>query len=306
MTTPLTTASQKSVPTYSRKPHLEQPVSRPSTPYTSKHNTSPLPQSLLSQKHPVSHHPLRSQQHTPSPQTISQQKFFPGQRSSSLPFDTNRKLSPPSRLQSNQSPHMSKDSLLTRAAHKLIRKRQFRFSIGADVELLRLVINHNPYAAAHGDRIRKWKTVSDILREACIDIDFRRARDRTSLLIGQWRNQEFGLLRRGGGENQAGQAEKERLVYIVSKMEHAACPRGFPLGWRMSQHYARTNTFASPKPPLPLRLPTYSPYTRKVTTNAGMFPIISFIICCAIYIVLTASLLIALNLYFLPLCPSLL
>lgn len=116
------------------------------------------------------------------------------------------------------------------------RKRQFRFSVRADIDLLQLVIKNNPYAAPHGGRLHKWQAVADTLREGGIDIDFRRARDRTGLLLDQWREQELSLLRRSASGNQEDQAQKEQLLQQISEIEQAARPRDNSADWRSRDH----------------------------------------------------------------------
>eukprot|EP00177_Eucheuma_denticulatum_P005933 GFKZ01010819.1.p2 GENE.GFKZ01010819.1~~GFKZ01010819.1.p2 ORF type:complete len:480 (-),score=70.15 GFKZ01010819.1:2965-4404(-) len=116
------------------------------------------------------------------------------------------------------------------------RKRQFRFSVRADIDLLKLVIKNNPYAAPHGGRLHKWQAIADTLREGGIDIDFRRARDRTGLLLDQWREQELSLLRRSASGNQQDQAQKEQLLQRISEIEQAARPRDNSADWRSRDH----------------------------------------------------------------------
>lgn len=120
-----------------------------------------------------------------------------------------------------------------------LRKRQFRFSVRADIELLKLVLAENPYAAAHGGRLHKWQSIADTLRSSSIEIDFRRARDRTGLLLEQWRDKDLSLLRRSGSGNQEDQAEKEILLERISRIEQAARPRDND--WRSREQMRQRN-----------------------------------------------------------------
>lgn len=113
------------------------------------------------------------------------------------------------------------------------RKRQFRFSVRADIDLLKLVLRLNPYGAPHGGRLQKWEQIATELRQSGIDIDFRRARDRTGLLLEQWREQELQLLRRSASGNHEDQAKKEDLLEQISEIERAARPRDNGHEWRV-------------------------------------------------------------------------
>lgn len=133
------------------------------------------------------------------------------------------------------------------------RKRQFRFSVRADIDLLQLVIKENPYGAPHGGRLQKWQSIADTLKQGGIDIDFRRARDRTGLLLDQWREQELSLLRRSGSGNHEDQAQKERLLQRISEIEHAARPRDSSVEWRMrEQTRVRNSQIPGPHHAVPL------------------------------------------------------
>lgn len=121
------------------------------------------------------------------------------------------------------------------------RKRQFRFSVRADIELLNLVISLNPYGAPHGGRLHKWQAIADTLRESGIDIDFRRARDRTGLLLDQWREKDLSLLRRSGSGNHEDQVQKEQLLERISEIEHAARPRDNASDWRSREQAGLQN-----------------------------------------------------------------
>ena len=105
------------------------------------------------------------------------------------------------------------------------RKRQFRFSVHDDIKLLELVNKLNPYGAPYGCRIHKWQDIADELRKSDINIDFRRARDRTNLLLEQWREQDLSLLRRSGSGNHEDQQKKEQLLDKTTKLEQASRPR---------------------------------------------------------------------------------
>lgn len=105
------------------------------------------------------------------------------------------------------------------------RKRQFRFSVRNDIDLLKLVVEQNPYGAPHGGRLHKWQAIADTLRDSGIDIDFRRARDRTALLLEQWRQQDINHLKRSSSGNHEDHAQKFQLLDQINTIEHAAKPR---------------------------------------------------------------------------------
>lgn len=146
------------------------------------------------------------------------------------------------------------------------RKRQFRFSVRADIDLLQLVIKNNPYAAPHGGRLHKWQAVADTLRVGGIDIDFRRARDRTGLLLEQWRDQELSLLRRSASGNQEDQAQKEQLLQRISEIEQAARPRDNSADWR-SRDQSRGRTPQAVSVPRHATLPIADNPTTQATLN---------------------------------------
>ncbi|CDF41026.1 unnamed protein product [Chondrus crispus] len=130
-----------------------------------------------------------------------------------------------------------------------LRKRQFRFSVRADIELLKLVHAENPYAAAHGSRLQKWQAIANTLRSSSIEIDFRRARDRTGLLLEQWRDKDLSLLRRSGSGNQEDQAEKETLLEQISRIEQATRPRDND--WRSREQMRQRNQLGAAACQLP-------------------------------------------------------
>lgn len=66
-----------------------------------------------------------------------------------------------------------------------------------------------------------------------IDIDFRRARDRTTLLLDQWRNRDLHSIRRCHSGNQQEQALKEKLLGELSALEQAAKPHDNLSHWRV-------------------------------------------------------------------------
>lgn len=80
-------------------------------------------------------------------------------------------IQPPPTSQ-NQSPHPN----------------DFRFTPESDVELLKVVAEQNPYAVPRRLRLLAWQTVADTLRlqNSSFVIDYRRARDRTALLLMPW------------------------------------------------------------------------------------------------------------------------
>jgi len=78
------------------------------------------------------------------------------------------------------------------------KKNAARFSAGHDVLLLREVVTQNPYAAAAGEVTRTWAAIAVALNAAQADfnIDGRRCRDRTNLLLDYFRKEELASLRR--------------------------------------------------------------------------------------------------------------
>eukprot|EP00064_Thunnus_orientalis_P012361 superscaffoldBa00001887_g12396 len=78
------------------------------------------------------------------------------------------------------------------------RKRQVRFSARHDIILLREVIAQNPFASKEPGRI--WARVGEIITAALQDenfeVDARRCRERTMLLLDYYKKQDFPSLRR--------------------------------------------------------------------------------------------------------------
>lgn len=94
------------------------------------------------------------------------------------------------------------------------------------------MLSLNPYAAPHGGRLHKWHAIANMLRQKSVDIDFRRARDRTTLLLDQWRSKDFHSLRRCASGNQQEQEIKEKLLSELAVIENAAKPRENLSQWR--------------------------------------------------------------------------
>jgi len=83
------------------------------------------------------------------------------------------------------------------------KKKTARFSAGHDVLLLREVIAQNPYAAAAGEVTTTWAAIAASLNaaEAAFNIDGRRCRDRTGLLLDYFRKNDTASLRRSVLQN---------------------------------------------------------------------------------------------------------
>ncbi|KAK2816857.1 hypothetical protein Q5P01_025048 [Channa striata] len=99
------------------------------------------------------------------------------------------------------------------------RKRQVRFSARHDIILLREVIAQNPFASKEPGRI--WARVGEIITAALQDenfeVDARRCRERTMLLLDYYKKQDFPSLRRFGTERLY--AQKEDLLHEVLELE---------------------------------------------------------------------------------------
>ncbi|XP_076027158.1 uncharacterized protein LOC143016630 isoform X2 [Genypterus blacodes] len=99
------------------------------------------------------------------------------------------------------------------------RKRQVRFSARHDIILLREVIAQNPFASKEPGRI--WARVAEIITAALQDenfeVDARRCRERTMLLLDYYKKQDFPSLRRFGTERLY--AQKEDLLHEVLELE---------------------------------------------------------------------------------------
>ncbi|XP_041641937.1 scaffold attachment factor B1 [Cheilinus undulatus] len=99
------------------------------------------------------------------------------------------------------------------------RKRQVRFSARHDIILLREVITQNPFSSKEPGRI--WARVGEIITAALQDenfeVDARRCRERTMLLLDYYKKQDFPSLRRFGTERLY--AQKEDLLHEVLELE---------------------------------------------------------------------------------------
>ncbi|XP_035494318.1 trichohyalin isoform X1 [Scophthalmus maximus] len=99
------------------------------------------------------------------------------------------------------------------------RKRQVRFSARHDIILLQEVIAQNPFASKEPGRI--WARVGEIITAALQDenfeVDARRCRERTMLLLDYYKKQDFPSLRRFGTERLY--AQKEDLLHEVLELE---------------------------------------------------------------------------------------
>ncbi|KAG5853731.1 hypothetical protein ANANG_G00029340 [Anguilla anguilla] len=99
------------------------------------------------------------------------------------------------------------------------RKRQVRFSARHDILLLREVIAQNPFSSKEPGRI--WARVGEIitaaLQDESFEVDARRCRERTMLLLDYYKKQDFASLRRFGTERLY--AQKEDLLHEVLELE---------------------------------------------------------------------------------------
>ncbi|XP_023675337.2 uncharacterized protein [Paramormyrops kingsleyae] len=99
------------------------------------------------------------------------------------------------------------------------RKRQVRFSARHDILLLREVIAQNPFSSKEPGRI--WAKVGEIitaaLQDESFEVDARRCRERTALLLDYYKKQDFSSLRRFGTERLY--AQKEDLLHEVLELE---------------------------------------------------------------------------------------
>ncbi|KAF7651162.1 hypothetical protein LDENG_00114990, partial [Lucifuga dentata] len=99
------------------------------------------------------------------------------------------------------------------------RKRQVRFSARHDIILLREVIAQNPFASKEPGRI--WARVGEIitaaLQDESFEVDARRCRERTMLLLDYYKKQDYPSLRRFGTERLY--AQKEDLLHEVLELE---------------------------------------------------------------------------------------
>ncbi|KAK7929924.1 hypothetical protein WMY93_006319 [Mugilogobius chulae] len=99
------------------------------------------------------------------------------------------------------------------------RKRQVRFSARHDILLLREVIVQNPFASKETGKV--WARVGEIITAALQDenfeVDARRCRERTMLLLDYYKKQDFASLRRFGTERLY--AQKEDLLHEVLELE---------------------------------------------------------------------------------------
>ncbi|XP_075701199.1 uncharacterized protein LOC142665407 isoform X2 [Rhinoderma darwinii] len=99
------------------------------------------------------------------------------------------------------------------------RKRQIRFAAHHDILLLREVIHHNPFWLREFGQV--WAAVAERMTSALqsegFEVDGRRCRERTALLLDYYKRQNFSMLRRGGTE--AMYMEKEDLLQKILELE---------------------------------------------------------------------------------------
>ncbi|XP_066443604.1 uncharacterized protein [Eleutherodactylus coqui] len=99
------------------------------------------------------------------------------------------------------------------------RKRHIRFAAHHDILLLREVIHHNPFWVREFGQV--WAAVADRMSSALqsegFEVDGRRCRERTALLLDYYKRQNYAMLRRGGTE--AMYMEKEDLLQKILELE---------------------------------------------------------------------------------------
>ncbi|XP_056405865.1 trichohyalin-like isoform X2 [Hyla sarda] len=99
------------------------------------------------------------------------------------------------------------------------RKRHIRFAAHHDIVLLREVIHHNPFWVREFGQV--WAAVAERMSSALqsegFEVDGRRCRERTALLLDYYKRQNFTMLRRGGTE--AMYMEKEDLLQKILELE---------------------------------------------------------------------------------------
>ncbi|XP_072319179.1 uncharacterized protein [Eucyclogobius newberryi] len=99
------------------------------------------------------------------------------------------------------------------------RKRQVRFSARHDILLLREVIAQNPFSSKESGKIwgRVGEIITSALQDESFEVDSRRCRERTMLLLDYYKKQDFNSLRRFGTERLY--AQKEDLLHEVLELE---------------------------------------------------------------------------------------
>ncbi|KAM5136079.1 uncharacterized protein ACMZJ9_018583 [Mantella aurantiaca] len=99
------------------------------------------------------------------------------------------------------------------------RKRHIRFAAHHDIILLREVVQHNPFWVRELGQV--WAAVAERMSAALqgegFQVDGRRCRERTALLLDYYKRQNFAMLRRGGTE--AMYMEKEELLRKILELE---------------------------------------------------------------------------------------
>ncbi|XP_063052432.1 trichohyalin [Engraulis encrasicolus] len=118
-----------------------------------------------------------------------------------------------------EMPRDSGFSIAGPSASTTPRKRQVRFSARHDIMLLREVVAQNPFKAK--ETTRSWGRVGEIisaaLQDESFEVDARRCRERTMLLLDYYKKQDFPSLRRFGTERLY--AQKEDLLQVVLELE---------------------------------------------------------------------------------------
>lgn len=80
------------------------------------------------------------------------------------------------------------------ALPKLVRKTQVRFSSKDDINLLKEVLSENPFTDKS-----KWNNIAENLKENAekvFSVDARRVRERTQLLLQQFKTENIEALKR--------------------------------------------------------------------------------------------------------------
>ncbi|XP_043920655.1 reticulocyte-binding protein 2 homolog a-like isoform X2 [Protopterus annectens] len=111
------------------------------------------------------------------------------------------------------------DGFSASSTHGSTRKRQVRFTARHDIMLLREVLTQNPFILKEPGRV--WAKIAEhltlALQDENFEVDGRRCRERTALLLDYYKRQNFAALRGRGTESLY--AEKEELLHEVLELE---------------------------------------------------------------------------------------
>ncbi|XP_078510714.1 uncharacterized protein LOC144770244 isoform X1 [Lissotriton helveticus] len=112
------------------------------------------------------------------------------------------------------------------------RKKKVRFLAQHDIMLLRKVVMQNPFALKEPRHVwaRIGEEMNAALQDESFEVDYRRCRERTALLLHYYKRQNFAGLRRYGTESLY--MEKEDLLHQVMELE-----AGKSLPMAVESHY---------------------------------------------------------------------